>query len=100
MRLLSAAGYRRATLVVAGAGYGKTTALAELDAAGTARWVRLRPADAQAESLSAHVAAALGEAPAPARPGRGAAPARLGYRARDRLRRPHRPGGTTRRDAV
>jgi ATP/maltotriose-dependent transcriptional regulator MalT/DNA-binding SARP family transcriptional activator len=67
MRLLSAAGYRRATLVVAGAGYGKTTALAELDAAGTARWVRLRPADAQAESLSAHIATALGEAPAPAR---------------------------------
>lgn len=67
MRLLAAASYRRATLVVAGAGYGKTTALAEFDAAGTARWVRLRPADAQAESLSARIAAALGEAPIPAR---------------------------------
>jgi DNA-binding SARP family transcriptional activator len=66
-RLLSAARYRRATLVVAGAGYGKTTALAEFDAADTARWVRLRPADAQAESLSARVAAALGEEPVPAR---------------------------------
>ncbi len=67
MRLLSAATYRRATLLVAGAGYGKTTALAEFDAAGAARWVRLRPADAQAESLAARIAAALGEAPAPAR---------------------------------
>ena len=67
MRLLSAASHRRATLVMAGPGYGKTTALAEFDATGTARWVRLRPADAQAESLSARLAAALGEAPAPAR---------------------------------
>jgi ATP/maltotriose-dependent transcriptional regulator MalT/DNA-binding SARP family transcriptional activator len=67
MRLLSAASRRRATLVVAGAGYGKTTALAELDVAGAARWVRLRPADAQAESLSARLTAALSEAPAPAR---------------------------------
>lgn len=67
MRLLSPASSRRATLVVAGAGYGKTSALAEFDAAGTARWVRLRPADAQAESLSARIAAALGDAPVPAR---------------------------------
>jgi len=67
MRLLSPASSRRATLIMAGAGYGKTSALAEFDAAGTARWVRLRPADAQAESLSARIAAALGEAPAPAR---------------------------------
>jgi len=65
--LLSAAYQRRATLVVAGAGYGKTTALAEVAAAGTARWVRVRPADAQAESLSARIAAALGESPAPGR---------------------------------
>ena len=65
--LLAAAYQRRATLVVAGAGYGKTTALAEVAAVGGARWVRLRPADAQAESLSAHIAAALGESPSPGR---------------------------------
>lgn len=65
--LLSAARQRRVTLVVAGAGYGKTTALAEVAAAGSSRWVRVRPADAQAESLSARIAAALGESPAPGR---------------------------------
>jgi DNA-binding SARP family transcriptional activator len=59
-RLLAAAYHRRATLLVAGAGYGKTTALAEIAATGTARWVRLRPADAQAEYLSARIAVALG----------------------------------------
>jgi DNA-binding SARP family transcriptional activator len=53
--------------VVAGAGYGKTTALAEIAASGASRWVRVRPADAQAESLSARIAAALGESPAPGR---------------------------------
>lgn len=31
---------------------------------GASRWVRVRPADAQAESLSARIAAALGESPA------------------------------------
>ncbi len=65
--LLSAARTRRATLVVAGAGYGKTTALAEIAGMGAARWVRVRPADAPAESLSARIAAALGEFPAPHR---------------------------------
>lgn len=44
--LLAAAHGRRATLVVAGAGYGKTTALAEVVAMGPSRWVRVRPADA------------------------------------------------------
>jgi ATP/maltotriose-dependent transcriptional regulator MalT/DNA-binding SARP family transcriptional activator len=63
--LLSGARQRRATLVVAGAGYGKTTALAEVAATGRSRWVRVRPADAQAESLSARIAAALGEPPSP-----------------------------------
>jgi DNA-binding SARP family transcriptional activator len=67
--LLSAALGRRVTLVVAGAGYGKTTALTEVAAMGTARWVRLRPADTQAESLSARIAAALGESPTPGRSG-------------------------------
>ena len=65
--LLSAARQRRVTLVVAGAGYGKTTALAEVAAADSSRWVRVRPADAQAESLSARIAAALGESPSPGR---------------------------------
>jgi ATP/maltotriose-dependent transcriptional regulator MalT/DNA-binding SARP family transcriptional activator len=65
--LLSAAHSRRVTLVVAGAGYGKTTALTEVAAMGASRWVRLRPADTQAESLSARIAAALGESPAPGR---------------------------------
>lgn len=62
--LLTEARQRRATLVVAGAGYGKTTALTEIAAAGASAWVRLRPADAQAESLAARIAAALGESPA------------------------------------
>lgn len=62
---MSAAWQRRVSLVSAGAGYGKTTALAELAAAGPSAWVRVRPADAQAESLSARIAAALGEAPSP-----------------------------------
>lgn len=55
------------TLVVAGAGYGKTTALTEAGATGASRWVRVRPADAQGESLAARIAAALGESPAPGR---------------------------------
>ncbi len=65
--LLSAAYQRRATLVMAGAGYGKTTALAEVAAMGMSRRIRVRPADAQAESLAARIAAALGEPPSPAR---------------------------------
>ena len=65
--LLAAARQRRATLVVAGPGYGKTTALEEVAATGPSRWVRLRPADAQAESLAARIADALGESPSPER---------------------------------
>ena len=65
--LLSTARQRRATLVVAGAGYGKTTALAEVAAMGPSCWVRMRPADAQAESLSARIAAALSGSSAPER---------------------------------
>src|SRR5260370_36201003 len=34
---------------------------------GPSRWVRVRPADAQAESLAARIAAALGESPARSR---------------------------------
>lgn len=62
--MFAGASQRRVTLVIAGAGYGKTTAIAEVaDQADqeASRWVRLRPADAQAESLSARIAAALGE---------------------------------------
>jgi len=63
-KLLAAAWQRRVTLVVAGAGYGKTTALAEVAAMGASAWVRVKPADAQAESLAARIAFALGESPA------------------------------------
>ncbi|HEY2552456.1 MAG TPA: BTAD domain-containing putative transcriptional regulator [Streptosporangiaceae bacterium] len=63
--LLSGALHRRAMLVVAGAGYGKTTALSEIASTIPSRWVRLRPADAQAESLSARIATSLGEPPSP-----------------------------------
>ncbi len=59
--LFAGARQRRVTLVIAGAGYGKTTAIAEAVPSEASRWVRLRPADAQAESLSARIAAALGE---------------------------------------
>jgi ATP/maltotriose-dependent transcriptional regulator MalT/DNA-binding SARP family transcriptional activator len=62
--LLSAAHQRRTTLVVAGAGYGKTTALAEIAALSPTRWVHLRPADAQVESLAARIEGALGASPA------------------------------------
>jgi ATP/maltotriose-dependent transcriptional regulator MalT/DNA-binding SARP family transcriptional activator len=51
--------------VVAGAGYGKTTALTEISGLDPTRWVQLRPSDAQAESLSARIASALGASPAP-----------------------------------
>ena len=58
--LLSAAWQRRATLVVAGGGYGKTTALRGVAALGASSWVTLRPADGLTETLSARLAAALG----------------------------------------
>ncbi|MGI9007053.1 MAG: hypothetical protein ACR2FU_12815, partial [Streptosporangiaceae bacterium] len=48
--LLAAARQRRATLVIAGAGYGKTTALAEVAAAGASAWVRLRPGEGPDEA--------------------------------------------------
>ncbi len=58
--LLSAAWRRRTTLVVAGGGYGKTTALRQVAAMGTSSWVTLRPADGLTETLAARLAAALG----------------------------------------
>jgi DNA-binding SARP family transcriptional activator len=59
--LFADARQRRVTLVVAAAGYGKTTAITEAAATEATRWVRLRPSDAHAESLSSRIAAALGE---------------------------------------
>lgn len=59
--------------MIAGAGYGKTTALTQLAAAGPSGWVRVKPADAQAESLAARIAAALGQSPARQRSGIAAA---------------------------
>lgn len=61
--LFEGVGQRRVTLVIAGAGYGKTTAITEVANREASRWVRLRPADGQAESLSARIAVALGEQP-------------------------------------
>src|SRR5215472_6065472 len=65
--LFAGARQRRVTLVIAGAGYGKTIAITEVAAPEASCWVRLRPADAQAESLSARIAAALGEQAPPER---------------------------------
>ena len=62
--LLAAAWQRRTALVVAGGGYGKTTAVREAAAGGESRWVTLRPSDGLTETLSARIAAALG-APLP-----------------------------------
>ncbi len=59
--LFAGARQHRVTLVIAGAGYGKTTAIAEAVPSEASCWVRLRPADAQAESLSARIGIALGE---------------------------------------
>jgi ATP/maltotriose-dependent transcriptional regulator MalT/DNA-binding SARP family transcriptional activator len=64
MSLLSAAWQRRTTLVVAGGGYGKSTALRDVAAMGASSWVTIRPADGLIETLSARLAAALG-APLP-----------------------------------
>jgi ATP/maltotriose-dependent transcriptional regulator MalT/DNA-binding SARP family transcriptional activator len=58
-RLLGAAWERRITLVVAGGGYGKTTALRELASDGRSRWLSLKGADRTVESLAPRVAAAL-----------------------------------------
>jgi ATP/maltotriose-dependent transcriptional regulator MalT/DNA-binding SARP family transcriptional activator len=58
--LLSDMWRRRTTRVVAGGGYGKTTALRQAAAGGDARWVSLRTADADGEALAARIAGALG----------------------------------------
>jgi ATP/maltotriose-dependent transcriptional regulator MalT/DNA-binding SARP family transcriptional activator len=59
-RLLEAAWERRVTLVVAGGGYGKTTALRQVVARGDSRWLGLKAADREVETLSGRVAGALG----------------------------------------
>ena len=59
-RLLGAARERRVTLVVAGGGFGKTTALRQLAAGDRSRWLGLKAADREVETLAARVAEALG----------------------------------------
>src|SRR5437764_11663951 len=58
--LLAAAWERRITLVIAGAGYGKTTALRGLVATGRCEWLGLRPADREIKLLVARLAQTLG----------------------------------------
>jgi ATP/maltotriose-dependent transcriptional regulator MalT/DNA-binding SARP family transcriptional activator len=59
-RLLAGAWGRRITLVVAGSGYGKTTALRQLAAARSTSWLALRASDRQLEALSSRIAEAIG----------------------------------------
>lgn len=47
------------TLVAAGGGHGKTTALRRLAATGPSRWLRMRPVDGTVELLAARIAEAL-----------------------------------------
>ncbi|MBV9309612.1 MAG: tetratricopeptide repeat protein, partial [Solirubrobacterales bacterium] len=58
-RLLEAAWERRITLVVAGGGYGKTTALRQLPTGDRSRWLGLTAADREVETLAARVAEAV-----------------------------------------
>lgn len=63
IELLRAAARRRVTLVAAGGGFGKTTALRDATAGGG--WLALRQADRAVEVLAPRISAALGiEAPA------------------------------------
>jgi tetratricopeptide (TPR) repeat protein len=58
--LLAAAWERRLTLVIAGAGYGKTTAVRGLAATGQCHWLGLRPADREIKLLVARLAQTFG----------------------------------------
>lgn len=58
--LLSTAARHRVTLVVAGGGFGKTTALRELATGRRGAWLAVRQADRAAEVLTARISAALG----------------------------------------
>jgi ATP/maltotriose-dependent transcriptional regulator MalT/DNA-binding SARP family transcriptional activator len=64
-QLLDAVWERRVTLVVAGGGYGKTTALRQLAAGKRSRWLGLRAADREVQTLAGRVAGALGAASGP-----------------------------------
>jgi ATP/maltotriose-dependent transcriptional regulator MalT len=57
--LLARAWRQRVTLVVAGGGHGKTTALRRLAATGPSRWVGIRPVDGAVELLAIRIAEAL-----------------------------------------
>ena len=57
--LLANAWSRRVTLVTAGGGWGKTTALRALAGTGRCRWLGMRPVDREIELLSARLAEAL-----------------------------------------
>jgi ATP/maltotriose-dependent transcriptional regulator MalT/DNA-binding SARP family transcriptional activator len=57
--LLAGAWTRRATLMIAGGGHGKTTALRALADTDPVCWLALRPADREIEGLTASLAKAL-----------------------------------------
>jgi DNA-binding SARP family transcriptional activator len=57
--LLARAWQRRVTLVVAGGGHGKTTALRRLAATGPSRWLGIRAVDGTVELLAMRIAEAL-----------------------------------------
>jgi ATP/maltotriose-dependent transcriptional regulator MalT/DNA-binding SARP family transcriptional activator len=57
--LLARAWNQRVTLVAAGGGHGKTTALRRLAATGPSRWLGIRPVDGTVELLAARIAEAL-----------------------------------------
>ena len=59
-RLLEGSWERRVTLVVAGGGYGKTTALRQLTAGERSRWLSLTAADRDVAVLAGRVAQAVG----------------------------------------
>lgn len=85
-RVLAGAWQRRITLVAAGGGYGKTTALRQLEVRGPVRWLELTPADRDIEVLAARLLGMLGSSgatPAPVPAIEGAAA--LGATDRERL---------------
>jgi DNA-binding SARP family transcriptional activator/tetratricopeptide (TPR) repeat protein len=77
---IAAAWRRRVTLVIAGGGYGKTTALRGLETGGPVSWLGVRAADAQIELLVRRLADCLGLAPAGLQ-----TPAAIGAEDRDAL---------------
>jgi ATP/maltotriose-dependent transcriptional regulator MalT len=59
-QLLSAAWERRVTVVIAGGGYGKTTALRQLSSGERSQWLALKAPDRSVETLAPRVAEAVG----------------------------------------